>query len=107
LTWLKANAAAVTEEVVTEVAVDLLVVATEEATVVVDHHTVVATEVAIVEVDHHPVVAIVVVDHLAEAPASSFVAWTPTATGCSTQKNPKVAPRCSWIASWARYRASI
>ena len=82
-------------------AVALLVVVTE---VVVTEAVV--TEAALVAVDHHTV-ALVAVDHPAEAPATSFVVSTPTATGCSTRQNPKVEPRCFWIALWAHYRASI
>ena len=50
-------------------------------------------------------VGTVEVDHL-EARATSFDGSTPTATGCLTRRNLKVAPKCSWIASWDRFPAS-
>jgi len=96
-------ATVVVATVVVTVAVDHLVAAIAVVLVAVDH-LVAAIAVATVAVVHH-LVATVEVDP-AEALATSFDVSTPTATGCSTQRNPKVAPRCSWIASWVRCPAS-
>jgi hypothetical protein len=93
---------AVTEVVVLQAAVTEVVAVFLVVTEVVDLQAVAPVAVAL------PAVATVVVDRLpAAGRATSFVASTPTATGCLTQTNRRVVPGCSWIASLARYLVLI